>query len=242
MKTPVSKTRRLLWLAITASLSSWPGLALADGVVISKIYDPYVQPMESELEWRLVSQKDDQLADSQLQSLGFGRSLSDQWAIELYAIGRKTLSENLSIDAYELEARWQISEQGEFAFDWGLIFELGRAVETNVWEFSTILATSRDFGRVTATANLGLVYEWGEGVGNEFETKLHVQTRYRFKEALEPALEFHMGQDTLAIGPALTGLIRVSQGKKLRWELGIFAGIDNKSPDQTVKANIEFEF
>jgi hypothetical protein len=228
--------------ATAVTLFLFPGLALADGIVINKIYDPYVQPLENELEWRMVDQNDDQLPDVQKHYLGFGRSLSDRWAFELYAIAEKGSGESLSFETYEFELKRQLTEQGEYAFDWGVLFELEREVEENAWEFSTSLLSSRDFGRFTATANLGFIYEWGGGIENEFETALHVQTRYRFKEAFEPAIELHMGQDTIAIGPAVTGLIRPSQGKKLRWELGVFAGVDDDSPDQTIKANIEFEF
>ena len=55
-------------------------------------------------------------------------------------------------------------------------------------------------------------------------------------------LELHVGQDTKALGPALAGLLRLSPGKKLRWEAGIFFGMDDNSPDQTVKLNLEYEF
>jgi hypothetical protein len=113
---------------------------------------------------------------------------------------------------------------------------------SNAWQFTTNLLAARDFGRVTATANLGLIYEWGQGRDTEFESALHVQARYRFREALEPALELHRGQDTIAIGPALTGLVRGSKGRKLRWELGLFTGADSKRPDRIIKANIEIEF
>jgi hypothetical protein len=219
-----------------------PGHAVADGVVIEKIYDPYVQPLENELEYRLISQIDDQIPDLQIHSLSYGRSLSDRWWIELYTIGQKGPGENLSIDTYELEAKWQLTEQGEYAFDWGMLFELEREIEENAWEASTNLLASRDIGRVTVTANIGLIYEWGQGIQNEFESVLHLQARYRYKEIFEPVIELHMGQGTTAIGPSITGLARVAEGKKLRWELGIFAGIDGRSPDQTIKANIEFEF
>jgi hypothetical protein len=233
--------KRLLWSGI-ASTVFLPLLAVADGIIISKIYDPYVQPLETEIEFRSILQSDDQIPDTQKHSIGFGRSLSDRWAVELYAIGLNGPNENLSVDTYELEAKWQLTEQGEYAFDWGLLFELEREIEENAWEFSTQMLVSRDWGKVSAIANIGVIYEWGERIQNEVETTLRVQTRYRLREAFEPAFELHMGQDTKSAGPALTGLVRISNGKKLRWELGLFAGLDEKSPDRTVKANIEFEF
>ncbi len=219
-----------------------PCAGLADGFVVSKIYDPYVQPLETEIEWRLVSQRDDTLSDLQKQSLGFGRSLSDRWAAEVYAIASKGVGESLSISAYELEAKWQLTEQGEFAADWGLLFELEREIERNAWEASTQLLVVRDIGRTTVTANVGLTYEWGERVQNEVESTFRMQARYRLHAAFEPSIELHVGQDTTALGPSFNGLFRVADGRKLRWELGLFAGLNERSPDQILKANLEFEF
>lgn len=219
-----------------------PHAAVADGVVVDNIYDPYVHPLETEIEWHFVGQNQERNPDLQKHSIGFGRSLSDRWAIEFYAIAQKSLGENLSVDTYELEAKWQLTEQGELAVDWGLLFELEREIEENAWEVSAQLLAARDFGKSTVTANLGIIYEWGERTQNEMETTLRLQMRYRLKEAFEPGVEIHVGQDTTAVGPAIGGLVRVSEGRKLRWQLGLFAGVTERSPDQILKANIEFEF
>lgn len=233
---------RLMYRSIFVVSLLLPLAALADGLVVDRIYDPYVQPLESEIEWRSVIQSDDELSDDQKHSLGFGRALSDRWALELYVIGVKTGGESLTLGAYELEAKWQLTEQGEYAFDWGLLFELEREVDRNAWEASSKLIASRDFGRWSGTANLGVVYEWGFGIDDEVETELRMQARYRLKESLEPGIELHMGQDTRALGPALAGLYRLSPGKKLRWEAGVFFGLDTPSPDETFKFTFEFEF
>lgn len=218
------------------------GPALTDGIVVDRVYDPYVQPLEKEIEWRSVFVSDDDTDDLQVHWLGFGKSLSDRWAIELYAIGNKVGGHSLSVDAYEVEAKWQLTEQGEFAFDWGMNFEIERETSDDVWEASASLLVGRDLGRWTAYANVGLLYEWGSGVSDEFETVLRLQTRYRLRESLEPAVELHMGEGTAALGPMLTGLYRLAPGKKLRWDLGLFLGLDNETPDQFVKLNLEYEF
>jgi hypothetical protein len=218
------------------------GPLLADGIVVDRVYDPYVQPLETEIEWRSVWQSDDDLANVQRHAIGFGRSISDRWSAELYVIGTKEPGENFGIDAFEAEFKWQLTEQGEFAFDWGIVFELEREIDDNAWEAGASLVSARDFGRWSAIANVGLIYEWGSGIENEIETELHVQTRYRYKEAFEPAVELHAGQDTTALGPAFTGLYRFSPGKKLRWNAGVFWGLDDDSPDQSFKLNLEYEF
>lgn len=229
-------------IIVIAIVVSYPQVVRADGTVVDRIYDPYVQPLETELEYRAIIESDEVLRDRQKHFFGFGRSLSDRWATEFYAIGTNDRDSSFSIDAYELEVKRQLTEQGEFAFDWGIVFELERQIDKNAWEFSTKLISSRDFGNWTGVANLGVVYEWGHGLENEFETELRMQTRYRLREALEPAIELHIGQDTVALGPALTGLYRISPGKQLRWQVGVFFGADNESPDQTFKANLELEF
>ena len=215
---------------------------MADGVVIDRIYDPYVQPLESEFEWRLINERDNKMDNVQKQFFGFGKSVSDRWAVELYAIGLKEGSGSLSLDNYELEAKYQLTEQGEYAFDWGMLFELEHQTDGNTWEFTSSLLAAMDLGRWTASANFGVLYEWGEQIGNEFETTLRGRMRYRFRQWLEPGAEIHIGQDTAAMGPAVSGLLRLSTGRKLRWELGYFAGFDEQSADNTIKANIEFEF
>ncbi|MDH5322985.1 MAG: hypothetical protein OEW81_11295 [Gammaproteobacteria bacterium] len=219
-----------------------PAAACADGIVVDRIYDPYVEALETEIELRSILQYDDELGDAQKYSFGVGHALSDRWALEFYAIGTRFDNEHLSINAYELEAKWQLTEQGEFAFDWGVVFEIERGIDTQIWEVTARLLASRDFGRWTGIANLGLVYEWGSGVEDEIETELRAQARYRLSESLQPAFEFHLGQDTLALGPVLTGLYRLSPGRKLRWEAGVFLGMDDESPDRTLKLNVEYEF
>ena len=216
--------------------------ALADGVAIDRVYDPYVQPLETEFELRSVTYTDDSLPDRQKHSLGTGRSLTDRWAVEFYAMGSSTANDSFSVDAYELELKWQLTEQGEYTFDWGIVFELEREIEDNAWEASARILTARDFGRWTTVANLGLVYEWGSRIDNELESETRVQTRYRYKETFEPAVELHLGEDTAALGPAFTGLYRFSPGRKMRWEAGVFWALDDGTPDRVFKFNLEYEF
>ncbi len=216
--------------------------ASGDGAVIDRIYDPYVQPLEREIELRSLLQNDNELTDFDEVLLGMGRSLGDRFAMEVYAIGSRTPGQDFTLDAAEVELKWQLTEQGEFAFDWGLLFELEREFDNNVWEASTSVLVNRDFGRWTASANLDFIYEWGSGIVNELDTTIHLQTRYRLKEAFEPAVEFHAGEDTIAAGPVITGLFRVSAGQKFRWSVGYFAGLDSVSPDSTVRVTVEYEF
>lgn len=206
----------------------------ADGLAIDKVYHPYVQALERELEWRMIS------ADGeQKHRLGLGKSLSDRLFVEGYLI----VSNNEStIDAYELEAKWQLTEQGEYAVDWGAIVELEKDRYDNNWELATGLLMEKEWGTWTGSANLWAIYEWGDTIKAELESALALQARYRYSRYLEPAIEFYSGQNTRGIGPVIMGDVKFSAGKKLHWEVGSIIGLDSTTPDNTWRFLTEFEF
>ncbi len=216
--------------------------SIADGIVVDKIYDPYVQPLETELEFRTILQNDDAIGDVSRYSFGIGHALNDRWWGEVYAIAVDTTGNSLKLDAYEAELKWQLTEQGEYSADWGLLFELEREIEDNIWELETSLIVSREWGRWVGTSNLKLIYEWGGGIQNEFETALNSQLRYRFNEKFEPGIELYLGQDNVSMGPAVMGMWRTGLGKKLRWQFGIYPGLGSTSPDVSALFSLEFEF
>jgi len=221
-----------------------PLVSLADGVVIDKIYHPYVQPLEQEIEWRAIHQ-DDQPGKSdniQLHRFAYGRSLNDRWFAEFYLIGEKSEDESFELEAYEIEAKWQLTEQGEFWADWGLLFELEKESDEDSWEFATGLLIEKEWGKWSTAANLFLAQEWGSDIEDELESSLGLQARYRYSRSIEPAIEFYSGEDTLAIGPALLGQIRLGIKRQIKWEAGAIYGLDNDSPNQTLRFLIEYEF
>ncbi len=214
----------------------------ADGIVVDKVYDPYVQPLETEVEFRSLLQRDNALGDAENHRLGLGHALTDRLWAEAYVIGTSPPGGTLSLDGFEAELKWQLTEQGEFAYDWGLLFELEREFDSNVWEFESSVIAVKEWNKWVGTANFKLIYEWGNPIQDEFETALHVQARYRYQEKFEPALELHLGQDTVAMGPALTGLWRFGGGKKLRWQVGVYPGLTSESPNLSGLALLEYEF
>ena len=109
-------------------------------------------------------------------------------------------------------------------------------------EFSTALLIEKDWGRWTGTANLYGIYEFGSDIKNEFETALALQTRYRYSRNIEPALELYLGEDTQGLGPVIMGDIALGNARKIHWEGGVIFGIDNKTPDQTIRLLLEYEF
>jgi hypothetical protein len=237
-------SQRFILLCAGLLLSSWPCVSRADGIMIDKIYHPYVQPQEQELEGRAIFQDEQEgMADDvRLYRLAYGRALNDRWFLEAYIVGGSSAEQNFEVEAYELEAKWQLTEQGEFWADWGLLFELEKEAHEDIWEFSTALLVEKEWGRWSATANLFVIAEWGTDIENELETNLNLQARYRYSRLFEPAVEFYSGQDTVALGPVVMGQFSMGPGRRFHWEAGLLFGLDSASPDHTVRLLAEFEF
>lgn len=222
----------------------YAGQCPAGGVVIDKIYHPYVTPGEQELEWRGVFQNHQpgMPGDLWLHRLSYGRSINHHWFLDFYLVGEKSDDSGFDLTGYEFEARRQLTEQGEFWADWGLLFEIEREANEDAWAFSTGILMEKEWGRWSSTANLFLIHEWGPDVSNDWESRLGLQLRYRYSRAFEPAMEFYSGKHTRGIGPAMLGQFTVGKGRQVSWEVGVIFGLDNKSPDRSIRFSLEFEF
>lgn len=219
-----------------SALFLMPILAQADGSAIDKVYHPYVQPLEKEVEWRMIIAEGDSL-----QKLSYGQSLTDRLYVEAYLTATED-NDNFRLNSYELEAKWQLTEQGEYAIDWGVVTELEKSNIHDQWEAATALLMEKQWGRWIGAANFWLEYEWGDDIEEEFETALSMQARYRMSAKFEPAIEFYGGAETRALGPVALGDVRFSAGKKLHWEAGVLFGVGKQSPDATLRFLTEFEF
>jgi hypothetical protein len=232
--------------ALAATLfQALSGSVVADGSAVDKVYHPYVEQLEWEVEWRMIHEDENPLSGekrAQLHRLGLGRAVAEYVFVEGYLIGERSSEHDFDLEAYELELLWQMSEQGEYAVDYGLLFELEKEHNEDIWEYATVLLLEKEFGRISAAANLELAYEWGDDIRDEWESALALQARYRQSPRFEPALEFYAGEETRALGPVLTGMERLGVMKALRWEFGAVFGLDSDTPDYTLRALLEYEF
>jgi hypothetical protein len=227
--------------AIAVSLATTAG---ADGFAVDKVYHPYVEAMEQELEWRVVGQSEPTPGSprKQLHRLGYGRALGDRWFGEVYLLAERPPGGGMRVEGYEVEARYQFTEQGEYWADWGFLFELEKEHGEDIWEAGGGVLVEKEHGQWSTAANLLLTAEWGDGIEDELESSLALQSRYRMSPAFEPGLEFHSAQGTRALGPVMVGDIRLGQRRTLRWELGAFVGLDGETPDYSFRAGLEYGF
>ena len=215
---------------------------MADGSSVGQIYAPYVQPLEKEIELVAVYDaraKDVQIPSSHWGKIGYGTSLWDNVYTE-FSVTNIVDDHNRYYIA-ELEGIWQLTEQGEYNSDWGMLFELEMGIDRDANEFTVGVLNSKDFGNYTLLTNGLIAVEWGDDIGDEVETSLAMQLRYRWSSALEPTMEFFLSQDTFSIGPGLTGVVKLDGPKQLRWNFAALAGLENTS-QYSVKLELEYEF
>ena len=214
---------------------------LADGMVVDKVYHPYVLPNEREFEWRLMSRQTD---DNSLigQRIAYGQSISETVMVEGYLIGEKTETEDFGLQAYEVEVRWMMTEQGELWADWGMLFEVEKKHSSNDWEVTTGIIFEKEFGRTSLTMNLFGIYEWGENLQDEFETEFRLKYRYRWLPQIQPAIEIYTGEGYFGIGPAFMGIQRFDGQKQLKWEAGFITELSNSGKDHSLRIALEYEF
>ena len=243
MKAFLMSYRKISWLIYAAItlLLSYSSFVHADGVVVDKVYHPYVLPNEREVEWRLFSQQDSE--NNQLaQRFAYGQSLTDTVMLELYLVGERDINNDFDLSSYEVEARWMLTEQGEYWADWGLLFEIEREQRDKNWEITSGVLVEKEFGRMSLTFNAFVIYEWGNTIESELEAELRLQYRYRYLEQLQPAIELYSGENYPGLGPAFMGIQRFDGHKQLKWEVGFIMGVDSKSKGHILRVAIEYEF
>ena len=230
--------------ALTTMTLSWSSATRADGVVINKVYHPYVDALEKEVEVTSIVQdrQKGHFTPAQWHQLALGRSFGQRWFGEFYFVGTKARDGHISLQAYEAEVKRQLTEQGEYPVDLGMIVEYEKDVGIDVQELSTGLLAEKEWGRFSGTANLFLIHEWGNDIRNEYESSLALQARYRYSPLFEPAVEFYSGQDSRGIGPVVVGSANVGIRKKISWEAGFIFGVTDPSPDQTFRFLFEYDF
>jgi len=228
---------------LAALLAGVCARAAADGYTIDKVYHPYVEQARWELEWRATQAHGQPHGeDLEYQRLGLGHAVSEYLFAEGYLVGKRASGESLDLAGYEGEVLWQLSDQGEFAVDCGALFELEKRHRDDAWEASSTLLLERELGDFSVTANLGLLYEWGEVIRDEWEASLAAQARYRYAPRLEPALELYVGENTFGLGPVVAGSESLGGIRALGWEGGVIFGLDDRTADYTLRLDLELEF
>lgn len=207
---------------------------------VDKVYDPYVHQGELEIESRAVHKFDDE--DEHKIRLGVGYGVNSFWFVEGYVIGEKESGEHFEVSDVEIESKFQLSEQGQYWLDSGLLVELEKELDESVWELKAGPIFQKQIKDWVITTNFMMEKKFGPDAA-ERDVKLlgSAQLKYRYSASLEPAIEYYGDEETHAIGPVLLGKTKWG-GTPVKWELGALGGLNDDTPDFNLRWLIEWEF
>ncbi|HEX7776488.1 MAG TPA: FTR1 family protein, partial [Parvibaculum sp.] len=169
-------------IAIAAFLSG--GRAEAAEI---KVYSPYVEQGEAEVEYQgyRTFDSDSSKDNEQKHSVSLGYGVTSFWATEFYGVWKQDAGGDMKFDATEWENRFQLTDQGEYWADLGLLveYEHVRDRQNDADEFALGPLIAKDIGQTTTTANLIFERQLGahgdSGVGFTYR----LQERWRLMAA-----------------------------------------------------------
>lgn len=215
--------------------------AFADGMVVDKVYHPYVTANEREFEWRFMSSQTE-TSNLLTQRFGYGHAIWEVVAIEFYALGNRDEQNNFEMSGFEIESRWMLTQQGQFWADWGAVFEFEKQKALDNYEASLGVIFEKEFGRTSLAMNLFAIHEWGVTVESEWESEFRLQYRYRFLPSLQPSIEIYSGEDFFGIGPGFMGVYRIEGQQQIKWDAGFITEVAHSGKNHTFRFAIEYEF
>lgn len=207
---------------------------------VDKVYYPYVHEGELEIELRAVHKFDDE--DKHKIRLGVGYGVNSFWFVEGYVIGEQETGESFDISDVEIESKFQFTEQGQYWLDAGLLIELEKSMDGDVWEIKGGPLFQKQIKDWVITTNFLVEKKFGSDISTRgVELLGAAQLKYRLSPGLEPALEYYGDEETHSIGLAMLGKTRWGS-TPVKWELGGYAGLNDDTPDFTLRWLMEWEF
>ena len=208
----------------------------------SLIYSPIVEYGETEVELYMQHVSDDNpLIDGEQQYvIEFGKGITPKLFLEAKVEIEKKVNGDRETEAIAIEGVYQLTEQGEYSWDVGLLAEVEYSLVTDDLkeiEFGPILATELG-SNMTFTTNLIAEYEKLE---KKFEASVNAQLKWRLGKSFEPAIEIYADEYSKKMGPVVMGKFKTDSAK-IGYELGWLFGMDDVTADNTLKFMLEYEF
>ena len=224
---------RALYCALWLPVAAFAG--------VDKVYEPYVELNELEIETRGIHQFGDE--DSHEVKFGAGYGVSAKWFFEAYLVAEKEPGEDAEVEELEIESRFQLTEQGQYWADFGALVELEKVLEDDVWELKAGPIIQKEFtNKWVGTLNILFEKQFGDDkTEDELETLAAARVKYRMSPFLQPAAEFYTDEHTKALGPVLLGETRWGK-TPMKWVIGVLAGLNDDTADTILRWELEWEY
>jgi len=188
-------------------------------------------------------------------SIGYGYGITQRWGTELYLKYESSGGEHLTkFDAWEWENKFQITEQGEYPVDAGLILEIERPKDrAEGYEIKLGPLFQTDFGNWQLNGNLLFQRSIRAATPQHTEFGYQWQVKYRWKPAFEYGLQGFgevgawnhwdpAGERTHRFGPAVFGKIPLGGSQAIRYNAAWLIGATPGAPRNTFRTQVEYEF
>ena len=217
-----------------------------------KIYSPYVEPGELEIEY-FGSRS---VGDAQQQQFSVGYGVTERWKTELYSKFDKDSGDKLTFDEWEWENIFQLTERGEYWLDVGASVAYEWTPQNNKADtVETRLLLAKDFNKTSHVLNVIAEKQVGSGPKENLEGKLLWSSRYTYSKYFEPGFEIESDFGELKevgsfndqkhyVGPAAYGKIPLhftDRADALKYRFAYLFGISDAASAGEAIAQLEYE-
>jgi FTR1 family protein len=219
-----------------------------------KVYSPRVVKGENEIEYRGFHDfdKNDSRDGGETHVFAVGRGFTDYWFSELYSIYAKQPGAYFKHEAIEWENLFQLTEQGKYWADFGLLTEY-QSTDHGPGEIALAPIIEKTIDRWVGTLNLFFERQIGSEAGPGTIFAYAARVKYLLNSRFEPAIEAFgepgrinhaggfNGQEHW-VGPAFYGAVRLSGTHKLAYSAAYLFGATSVSSDNRAILRLEYEF
>ena len=253
---PASRFRNMsaIYAAIALVAAGAPMLAVAGPA--ENIYTPIVDYQEWELELKGGIQDFGNRDTGELAyKLAFGYGIARRWSSEISVEYPRTPGNDARVDEIEWENIFQLTEHGEHWMDVGIFNE----VSHNRLEHKNFFVIGPMFQQETGRSQTNLNILWtrqissvqeGEEGQSHNELSYGAQWKWNAGPRFQPGLQAfgsagdpaHIRSQEFKLGPAFFGRATLGDGRALKYNAALLAGLTRDTPNTTVRFQLEYEF
>jgi FTR1 family protein len=219
-----------------------------------KVYSPIVEEGELAIELRGHEHldADPNIDRNQQYKVELEYAPTARWMTEIIGEFESESGNSLETTAIEWENIFQLTDQGAYWVDVGVLAEYAHELESgkhDKLELGALL--EKTLGNQIVTFNVIVERE----LGGDAETELEYAARWRWRasQAFEPAIEVYGGlgdvdhlnsysEQEHSAGPGFLGEVALKDGSKVKYEAAYLFGISDAAPNGTLRFLLEYEF
>ena len=242
----------LLPLVLALSVHAvWAAVDASDYLLL-----PTVVQGEREMDWRTGLTSSGPTANAQADyALGVGYGVTAHWFTELAFHYGERQGSTLQFRDVAWENILQLAEPGEWPLDVGISFEVERSQRSqDQLDVTGGALLQKEFGLVQANLNILLTHVIEGPEPATTRVQFQGQLKYRYSEPLEFGVQAFSNVSSYRttwapysnqvhrIGPVALGKFKFGRERSLSYNAAFLFGTTDRSPDRTLRFQIEYEF